>query len=73
MTSYRGRDTAIDETLTTVGNVSEFADSIELDEVLTDCGLQELRVEFSDTVDLARPWNGSQFGGLGEETGKPHR
>ena len=55
--NLRVRDVAIDEIFTSVGNVSEFADPKELDEVFADCGLQEFRVEFSDTVDLARACN----------------
>ena len=55
----------IDETFTSVGNVSELADSVELDEILADCSPQEIRVEFSDTVDLTRPCDvrDSQFDG----------
>jgi len=60
------RDVAIDKIFTSVGNVSEFADSVELDKVLADCAPQEVRVELSDTVDLARAYNGqdSQFYGI---------
>jgi hypothetical protein len=60
---------------TSVGNVSELADSIELDKVLADCGLQELRVEFSDTVDLARACNvrGNQFDDLLRYNGESYR
>ena len=60
---------------TSIGNVSELADSIELDKVLADCSLQELRVEFSDTVDLARTCNvqGSQFDDLLRWNGESYR
>jgi hypothetical protein len=44
----------IDETFTSVGDVSELADPKEFDKVRADRGPQEFRVEFSDTVDLAR-------------------
>ena len=48
------RDVVISKIFTSVGNVSKFADSIEFDKVLADCRPQKLRVEFCDTVDLAR-------------------
>lgn len=47
----------VDEIFTSVSNVSELADSKELDKVLGNCCPQELRVEFCDTVDLARACN----------------
>ena len=51
---------------TSVGDVSKLADSIELDKVLADCSLQELGVEFGDTVDLTRACinQDSQFTGV---------
>ena len=60
------RDVAIDKIFTSVSNVSELADSKELDKVLADRGLQQFRVEFSDTVNLTRACVGqdSQFNGI---------
>ena len=44
----------IGETFTSVGNISELADSKVLDEVLANGSPQELGVEFGNAVDLAR-------------------
>ena len=64
-----------DKTFTSIGNVSELADSIELDKILADCGLQELGVKFSNTVDLARTCNiqDSRLTVYSKGTSKPHR
>jgi len=51
------RDIVIGKIFTSVGNVSKFADSIIFDKVLANRGPQELGMEFSDTVDLARACN----------------
>lgn len=61
--------------LTSVSNVPELADPVELDEVLADRGPQELGMKFGDTVDLARAWAFKAVSPTTESEGrvKPYR
>lgn len=42
----------------TVGDVSELVRSVDFDEIFEDCGLDEIRVQFSNTIHLVRADDG---------------
>lgn len=44
----------------TVGHIGELVGAINLDKVLEDGGLDEVRVQLSDTIDLVRSDNGEE-------------
>jgi len=44
----------------TVGDVGEFVLTVNLDEVLEDGGLDQIRMQLGDTIDLVRAYNGKE-------------